>query len=63
MEYSKDIMLDCRVAKESEKNEKKNILILIKNHKIMTAVIISCSLLMALDYILVQSFIELLQRI
>lgn len=63
MEYSKDIMIECRLAKESEKNERKNIFTIVKNHKIMTVVIISCGLLMTLDYILVQSFIELLQRI
>lgn len=63
MEYSKDIMLECRLAKESEKDERKTIFSMVKNHKIMTAIIISCGLLMTLDYILVQSFIELLQRI
>ena len=49
MEYSKDIMLECGLAKESEKNERKNIFTMVKNHKIMTAVIISCGLLMTLD--------------
>lgn len=64
MEYSKDIILNTNFTGSEEKVEKGKGKFIngIKKHKIMTLIIVSCGTLIAMDYLLVHSFIEILQR-
>ena len=65
MEYSKDIVLETKFTggEKTMERGKGKFLNAIKEHKLITLVTISCSMLIVLDYILVHSFIELLQQI
>lgn len=65
MEYSKDIILSTTFTNSAEtvENSKGKFANFIKEHKFITLIIISCSMLIVLDYMLLQIFIEILQRI
>ena len=65
MEYSKDIILDTTFtnSEKNVENSKKKFINCIKKHKIMTLIVVSCGALIAMDYMLVNSFIEILQKI
>ena len=65
MEYSKDIILNTKFTESEEKVEKGKGKFIngIKKHKVMTLIVVSSDALIAMDYMLVHSLIEILQRI